>query len=98
MGHPEGSKNKYKVMQSQFAEIAKIISQLSNLFLVLDSDIRELKTELAEKNVIDKPEIRAEKLAEAEANAKKQEPTNAKTEDYFPKKEETDVDEVIASE
>ena len=74
-----GQKKKptYKDIEAQLIQFAKILNQLSNLYMIMESDVREIKEALLKADILKAPEVPEAAM-----------PEEAKVEDYFPKKEE----------
>ena len=73
----KSKKPTYKDIEQQLMQFAKIITQLSNLYMIMEGDVREIKDALIAHDILKNEEIE-----------ESPEPTQANPEDYFPKSEE----------
>ena len=79
----KSKKPTYRDIELQIRQLAKIISQLSNLYMIMESDVKDIREALTEAKILKTPEA-------PEASA----PESANVEDYFPKKEDESVQSV----
>ena len=83
-------KNKYQAINQQFQQMAKLINQLSQLYMIMESDVGEMKIALRKEGILKEPED--VNINKADEVSETNEPEKAKESDYFPGKSENSED------